>query len=138
LSQRFMLDTNTVSYVIKGRPPEVRQRLTALPMNSIVISAITQAELLHGLARKGKPANLARAIQEFVLRVQVLPWDGRVAQTYGDLRASCEARGVTLDALDMMIAAHAIAAKATLITHDQAFSRVSDEGLVVEDWVTGS
>ena len=70
-----MLDTNTASYVIKGHPPEVRQRLAALPISSIVISAVTQAELLYGLARKGRPANLARVIREFVLRVPVLPWD---------------------------------------------------------------
>ena len=130
-----MLDTNTASYVIKGHPPEVRQRLAALPISSIVISAVTQAELLHGLARKGSPANLARVIREFVLRVPVLPWDSQAAEVYGDLRASCAAHGITLGALDMMIAAHAVAAKATLVTHDQAFGLVSDSRLAVEDWV---
>jgi tRNA(fMet)-specific endonuclease VapC len=130
-----MLDTNTVSYIIKGQPPEVRQRLAALPMSSIIISAVTQAELLHGLARKGHPASLARAIREFVLRVQVLPWDSKAAGGYADLRALCEAQGVTLDALDMMIAAHAVAEKAVLVTHDQAFSRVPDGVLAMEDWV---
>ncbi|WP_147477807.1 PIN domain-containing protein, partial [Pseudomonas amygdali] len=51
-----MLDTNTASYVIKGHPPEVRERLAKQPMDSIVISTVTQAELLYGLARKGHPA----------------------------------------------------------------------------------
>jgi tRNA(fMet)-specific endonuclease VapC len=129
-----MLDTNTASYIIKGHPPEVRQRLEALPMSSIVMSVVTQAELLYGLARKGYPASLARVMRELALRVQVLPWDSKAAEVYGNLRASCTARGVVLGALDMMIAAHAVAAKATLVTHDKAFSLVPDGVLAVEDW----
>ncbi|WP_181321669.1 type II toxin-antitoxin system VapC family toxin [Pseudomonas protegens] len=134
---RYMLDTNTASYVIKGHPPEVRERLTTLPMDSIVISSITQAELLYGLARKGHPAALANLIREFLLRVQILPWDRHAATVYGDLRASCTAVGITLGTLDMMIAAHAVAANATLITHDKAFTLVPDGLLAVEDWIEG-
>lgn len=130
-----MLDTNMASYVIKGHPPEARQRLAALPMESIIISVVTQAELLYGLARKGHPAAFANLIREFLLRVEVLPWDGEAATVYGDLRSSCAASGITLGALDMMIAAHAVAAKATLVTHDKAFSLVPDEVLAVEDWI---
>jgi tRNA(fMet)-specific endonuclease VapC len=130
-----MLDTNMASYVIKGHPPEVRQRLAALPMDNIVVSAVTQAELLYGLARLGHPAALAKLIREFLLRVQVLPWDGEVATVYGDLRSSCAAAGITLGALDMMIAAHAVAVKATLVTHDKAFSLVPGGVLAVEDWI---
>jgi tRNA(fMet)-specific endonuclease VapC len=130
-----MLDTNMASYVIKGHPPEVRLRLAALPMESIVVSVVTQAELLYGLARKGHPANFARLIHEFLLRVQVLPWDSDSATAYGDLRASCAASGITFGALDMMIAAHAVAAKATLVTHDQAFRLVPVDVLAVEDWI---
>ena len=130
-----MLDTNMASYVIKGCPPEARQRLAALPMESVVISVVTQAELHYGLARKGHPAALASLIREFLLRVEVLPWDGTVATVYGDLRASCTASGITLGALDMMIAAHAVAVKATLVTHDKAFTFVPGGGLCVEDWI---
>jgi tRNA(fMet)-specific endonuclease VapC len=124
------------SYVTKGHSPEVRVRLAALPMESIVVSVVTQAELLYGLARKGHPATFARLIlHEFLLRVQVLPWDSDSAAAYGDLRASCAASGITLGALDMMIAAHAVAAKATLVTHDQAFRLVPGDVLAVEDWI---
>lgn len=123
------------SYVIKGHPPEVRQRLAALPMGSIFVSVVTQAELLYGVARKGYPKALASLIREFLLRVNVLPWDGEAATVYGDLRSSCAASGITLGALDMMIAAHAVAAKATLVTHDQAFSLVPGGVLAVEDWI---
>lgn len=130
-----MLDTNMASYVIKGHPPEVRQRLVALPMGSIVVSVVTQAELLYGVARKGYPKALASLIREFLLRVDVLPWDSDAATVYGDLRSSCAASGITLGALDLMIAAHAVAAKATLVTHDQAFSLVPGGVLAVEDWI---
>jgi tRNA(fMet)-specific endonuclease VapC len=51
------------------------------------------------------------------------------------LRASCASAGITLGAFDMMIAAHAVAANATLITHDQAFTRVPDGVLAVDDWI---
>jgi tRNA(fMet)-specific endonuclease VapC len=129
-----MLDTNTASYVIKGQPPEVRQRLAALPGSSIVMSAVTQAELLYGLARKGRPASLARVIRELVLRLQVLPWNSKAAEIYGDLRAACTARGIALGALDMMVAAHAIAEKVTLVTHDKAFGLVLGGVLTIEDW----
>jgi tRNA(fMet)-specific endonuclease VapC len=130
-----MLDTNTASYIIKGHPAQVRERLLALPMNSVIVSAVTQAELLYGLARKNHPKAFAKLIREFLQRVQVLPWDAEIAIVYGDLRASCSACGVTLGALDMMIAAHAVATKATLVTHDKAFTLVPNGVLTVEDWV---
>ncbi len=132
---RFMLDTSMAGYVIKGNPPEARQRLAALPMESVVVSVVTQAKLLYGLARKGHPAAFTSLIREFLLRVEVLPWDGEAATVYGDLRAACAASGITLGALDMMIAAHAVAAKAILVTHDKAFSLVPDGALAVEDWI---
>lgn len=72
-------------------------------------------------------------VREFLLRVDVLPWDHEVTKTYADLRAVCEAKGVTLSPLDMMIAAHAAATNATLVTRDKAFSRVPSP-LRIEDW----
>lgn len=130
-----MLDTNMASYIIKGDPPSVRQHVLQLPMNCVVVSAVTQAELLYGLARKGHPAAFSRVVREFLARVTVLPWDSDAASVYGDLRASCSASGVTLGALDMMIAAHAVAAKATLITHDKAFRLIPGGVPGIEDWV---
>ena len=133
-----MLDTKMPSHVIKGNPPEARKRLAALPMNSIVISAITQAKLLYGLARKGHPAAFTNLIKEFLLRVQVLSWDSNATTVYGDLRASCAASGIALGAPDIMIAAHAAAEKSILITHDKAFSLIPGGILAVEDWIVGA
>jgi tRNA(fMet)-specific endonuclease VapC len=72
-------------------------------------------------------------VRQFLLRVDVLAWDRDVTRTYADLRASCEAKGVSLAPLDMMIAAHAVAAGAVLVTRDKAFSCVPDP-LKAENW----
>jgi len=71
----------------------------------------------------------------FMLRVEVRDWDRRAAVAYAGLRASCERRGVSLAPLDMMIAAHAIAEDAVLVTRDKAFTQV-EERLRVEDWAS--
>lgn len=131
-----ILDTNMASYIIKGDFPEVREQLETLPMSSIAISVVTEAELLSGLARKGHPPGLTRVIKAFLMRVQILPWDSTTAMVYADLRAACTNAGITLGALDMMIAAHAAAEKGTLVTHDKAFSLIPEGFLTVEDWIT--
>lgn len=134
-----MLDTNVASYIIKGMPPEARQRLITLPPDSIIISAVTEGELLYGLARsKGYPTAFKNLIEHFLLRVHILPWDSGAAKAYADLRATCAASGIVLGALDMMIAAHALAAKATLVTHDKAFSLIPGGLVALEDWINKS
>jgi len=129
----YLLDTNTASHVIRGDKPRISRRLKSLPMEEIAISAVTQGELLYGLARRNYPAALTERVRQFLLRVDVLAWDHNVAQVYANLRASCEAKGVSLAPLDMMIAAHAVAADAVLVTTDKAFSRVPDP-LQTENW----
>ncbi len=128
-----MLDTNVASHVIRGDWPEITGRLVALPVTEIVISAVTEGELLYGLAKRHHPPMLSERVRQFLLRVDVLAWDHDVAQAYGDLRSSTEANGVTLAPLDMMIAAHAVAADAVLVTRDKAFARISGE-LRTADW----
>lgn len=121
---RVMLDTNIASHIVRGDRPEILRRLTALPMEEVVISAVTEGELRSGLAKRGHPPRLSGLVRQFLLRVDVLPWDEAAAQAYGDLRASCEAKGATISALDMMIAGHAVASGATLVTRDKAFLRI--------------
>jgi tRNA(fMet)-specific endonuclease VapC len=133
LTARFLLDTNIASDAIKGNPVRVRERLVSLPIRSVAISAVTQGELIYGLAKRGKPAALTALIHEFLIRVEVLPWTAEVANVYGALRASCASKGVSLGALDMMIAAQAVATDAVLVTRDKAFGHV-EEGLKLEDW----
>jgi tRNA(fMet)-specific endonuclease VapC len=102
-------------------------------MHTVAVSVVTQAELLYGVAKRAHPTGLATRVREFLIRVEVLPWTSEVAQVYGHLRSSCEAIGATLAPLDMMIAAHAKAVGASLVTRDRAFGLVPD-GLTLDDW----
>lgn len=131
--QRYMLDTNTVSYIIKGVSADVRDQLRKVPMATVCISAITEAELLRGVARKPEAKHLPLAIKEFLLRVDILPWDSDAANTYAKLRTACENEGKPLGTMDMLIAAHSIAADAVLITNDKAFYNV-EHHLTLQDW----
>jgi len=129
---RRMLDTNMASYVIKGNIPQVRERLLKVPMAEVSISAVTEGELRFGIARRPEAVRLKTAVEEFLLRVDVLPWDSEAARRYGPVRAALEREGEPMGNLDMMIAAHALAAQAVLVTKDRVFGRV--KGLKIEHW----
>ena len=128
-----MLDTNICIYLMKHQPPQVRSRFNACFVGDVVISAITLAELEYGVASSG--ANQARnqAALALLLRdLPVAPFAGLAARAYGPLRAASRERN--RDALDTLIAAHALALDVTLVTNNEADFRGYD-GLVVENWV---
>lgn len=129
--KRTMLDTNTVSHLLKEHPA-VSRRVVAAPMASLCISSITEGELLFGLAKRPDTQRLHLAVREFLRRVDVLPWDSAVAERYGTVRADMARQGKTLAPPDMLIAAHALSVGAVLATNDRAFGQVA--GLHVEDW----
>ncbi|MGB6675944.1 MAG: type II toxin-antitoxin system VapC family toxin [Terriglobales bacterium] len=129
---RYLLDTNTASYVIKGNFPRVRERLLKVPMAEVGISAVTEAELRFGVARKPEAVRLKTAVEEFLLRVEALSWDSDAAQQYSQVRAELERTGKPMGNLDLMIAAHALSAQVVLVTHDHVFRRI--KRLKVEDW----
>jgi tRNA(fMet)-specific endonuclease VapC len=128
---RFMLDTNIVSHFIKGAR-KICDKVISVPMPELSISAITEGELLFGLAKKPDAKQLQDLVHEFLIRVDVLPWDSDVAECYGNLRAEMQKKGKILGNLDMLIASHALALDLILISNDQAFSQV--DGLKIEDW----
>lgn len=129
---RYLLDTNTSSYVIKGNIPRVRERLLRVPMAAVGISVVTEAELRFGVTRKPQAVRLHLAVEEFLVRVEILPWDSPAARSYAALRAVLEDSGTPMGNLDMMIAAQALASAITLVTHDRVFHRVKH--LKLEDW----
>ena len=133
MTMRYMLDTNIVSHIMQGRDGELLTRLTQIPMGQVVISSVTLAELEYGLHRKGHPVRLKNALFQVLLRMDVLPWDEDVARCYGALCSKPETQGINLSDFDMMIAAHAQAVKATLVSRDKAFSQIA-EGLTLEVW----
>ncbi len=124
MTQRYMLDTNVISHIMQGRDTQLLARLTKLPVGQVVMSSVTLAELEYGLHRKGQPARLRNALTQVLLRMDVLPWDEDVATCYGGFCANLEAQGINLSDFDMMIAAHAVAVDATLVSRDKAFAQV--------------
>lgn len=128
-----MLDTNTASYVIKGEPAIVREHLLNAAMADVCISAITEAELLRGVEKKTGASRLRLVVEEFIVRVDVLPWDSGAAKSYAQLRTACEKEGKPLGSMDMLIAAHSVAVGATLVTNDKAFYNV-EHFLNLQDW----
>jgi len=132
----YLLDTNTVSYIAKGKSPAARARLMALEnRHAACISAITEAELRYGSARRPEATALHAAIQSVLAKLRILPWASKEAAAYGSLRAKLELAGIVLSALDLQIAAHAVATGAVLVTSDKAFSQVADlHG--IENWAT--
>jgi tRNA(fMet)-specific endonuclease VapC len=136
-----MLDTNTASYIIRGTGGALAARLRAVPAAQLCVSAITEGELLFGVARRIQAGhlganNLQLVVREFLTRVETLDWDRAAAARYAGLRAALEADGTPLGNLDTLIAAHALAADAVLVTNDRSFARVP--GLTVENWVVTS
>ena len=133
MAARYLLDTNTASYIIKGNRPALDHHLVKVPMVQLAISAVTEGELRFGAARLPRATHLHQLIEEFFLRVAILPWDSGAARLYGDLRATLERAGRPMGNLDLMIAAHALALDFVLVTNDQAFRRIKK--LKVEDWM---
>jgi tRNA(fMet)-specific endonuclease VapC len=134
MSPRYLLDTNVISHIMQGRDALLLARLTQVPVGQVVISSITLAELEYGLHRKGQPVRLRNALTQVLLRMDVLPWDEAVATCYGELCTTLEAQGINLSDFDMMIAAHAVAVNATLVSRDKAFAQVPSERLSLEIW----
>jgi tRNA(fMet)-specific endonuclease VapC len=131
--KRYMLDTNTVSHLIKAHPA-VARHMVAVPMASLCISAITEGELLFGLAKRPDAKRLHVVVREFLRRVDALPWDSAIAEHYGTVRAEMEEKGKILAPLDLLIATHALSAGAVLVTNDRAFGQMPN--LHLEDWTT--
>jgi tRNA(fMet)-specific endonuclease VapC len=130
-----MLDTNTVSDIVKGKSLTARAKLANLQHGEVAcISAITEAELQYGLAKTPKARVIRSVVEAFVAKIQVLPWGREEALAYGAFRAKQEAAGKPLGNLDMLIAAHAISVGAVLVTNDKALLRVADPPTV--NWST--
>lgn len=131
----YLLDTNICIHLLQARPPQVLARFAELRVGDVLMSVVTYAELRHGVERfaGAHRAQADSALRRFIARVPVLPFDESAAESYGVLAAAIRDR--RRDALDRLIAAHAVAAGATLVTNNEADFR-SYPGLVVENWVT--
>ncbi|MGD0830574.1 MAG: type II toxin-antitoxin system VapC family toxin [Terracidiphilus sp.] len=132
MALRYLLDTNTVSYLLSGKPPAVREHLSRAGLAATAISTITEAEMRYGLANKPPSMTRRNAVETFLANATILASDSAAARAYGLLRAEQQRKGRPLSAEDLMIAAQALALGMILVTHDQVFSFV--DGLKIEDW----
>ena len=132
----YLLDTNIISALMKDRTgaitANVRVWAQRLPDCKLVTSVVVQYELLFGLARHGT-SRLQTAYNIQMNKLPVLPLDAAVGPHYARLRAHLEKAGTPIGANDTLIAAHALAVGATLITADAEFGRVPD--LALENWL---
>jgi tRNA(fMet)-specific endonuclease VapC len=130
----YLLDTNICIHLMGTHPPQVIERFKKTPVGDVMISVVTYAELRHGVERCPQEDRGAaeRALRFFLERVPVLSMDERAAESYGVLAAAVRDR--RRDALDRLIAAHAISVGATLVTNNEADFK-DYPGLRVENWV---
>lgn len=130
---RFMLDTDTVSYALRGYG-EVGVRIRELHPSDVCMSALTLAELRYGADKKAS-RKLHRLIDAVVEAIEPIPFDFAAADAYGALAAVLESRGESIGVFDSLIAAHAMSLQMTLVTNNtKHFSRVSR--LRVENWTS--
>ncbi len=128
---KYLLDTNTVSFAIRG-VGRVGSRLLAASPADVAISAVTEAELWYGVVKLGS-GRLRRAVEAILSTMRVLPVSSRVARDYGELRVWLARRGRPIGLADAFIAAHSRSEGLTLVTHNtRHFVRVPR--LKLEDW----
>ena len=120
-----MLDTNTVSYLARRQSANAAQRFEeAVDAGAVCLSVVTVAEILYGLARRPEATRRAHMVELFLQNMRVLPWMSSTSLAYAALRAENERRGIAVGNLDMLIAAHALAENAVLVTSDGAIGKL--------------
>lgn len=130
---KYMLDTNICIYIIKKRSENVIKRFKSYLIGDICISSITLAELMYGVHKSQHQQKNKMALEEFILPLDIMPFDEEVASHYGYIRAFLEKKGTPIGALDLMIAAHAQQLNSILVTNNKKeFIRVPK--LKIEDW----
>lgn len=131
---RYMFDTNLCIYLIRQHPPEMAKRFASMNYGDVVISAIALAELRYGVERHPESrASAERALNALLEEVPVLAFEGNAAVGYGVLRAAVRDR--KRDALDRLIASHAVSLSLTLVTNNEADFK-DYPGLIVENWIS--
>ena len=130
---RYMLDTDTCSFIMKRSHPTVLKRLQIVPVSDVCMSVITKAELLYGVEVSPRRAQDAAALAAFLPYVDAVALDGDAARHYAEIRADLKRRGAMIGANDLFIAAHARALGLTLVTNNMGeFDRVGK--LAIENW----
>jgi tRNA(fMet)-specific endonuclease VapC len=130
---KIMLDTNICIYIIKRQPAAVLKRFLEYQVGDIGISSITLSELRYGVAKSTHREKNTKALDEFIIPLEVISFDEAAAHIYGDIRATLEKAGTPIGAMDMLIAAHAVSLGIPLVTNNtREFVRIP--ALNIIDW----
>jgi tRNA(fMet)-specific endonuclease VapC len=130
---RYMLDTNIISDLVRNPQGKAAKQIAKRGEDNMCTSIIVAAELRYGCAKSGS-ARLSNAIEDLLAEIDVLPFDVPADAEYGGIRAELEAAGKPIGGNDLLIAAHAIAIGATIVTANTGeFKRI--RGLKVENWL---
>jgi tRNA(fMet)-specific endonuclease VapC len=134
---RYMLDTNTCIALIKNHPEAIRRKLVDLSTDEVGISSIVAAELWYGISLSQKKEQNEAALRDFLEYVAILDWPYDACPIYGRIRSTLQKKGTPIDAMDLLIASHALWLDVTLVTNNtREVSRVPD--LKTENWVADS
>lgn len=130
----YMLDTDTASYIIKGRAPGIEAKLAAIDPSRLCISVMTRAELLYGLQRLPPVHRLHVGVRQFLKIIRALSWDAEAADFYAEIRHQLATTGQLMGEMDMMIAAHSLATAAVLVTNNVRHYERIQAPLILENW----
>lgn len=131
----FMLDTDTCILLMRGESPMLAVKVQSIPLQQQVMSVVTFAELTYGVqaSASAKRKHNQAVLDSLALHLAVLDWPQEAAQHFAEIRVDLKRRGAQLGAADLMIAAHARAMGAFVVTNNvKDFGRV--KGLQVENW----
>lgn len=129
----YLLDTNTCIQYLTGRSKAVIAKFQTVPKNHIYLCDVVKAELYYGACKSSRKASNLELYETFFSQYISLPFDGKAAIVYGDIRAELESAGTPIGSYDLQIAAIALSNNLTLVTHNlKEFNRV--KALKTEDW----
>ena len=129
---RYMLDTNMCIYLMKNQPEQVARRFAQCYVGDVVMSAITFAELEHGVAGCAKPTRERRNLASLIELIEVVAFTAAAASAYGPIREATRER--KKDQLDKLIAAHAVALGIPVVTNNVR-DFAAYPGVTVENWL---
>ena len=129
---RRTLDTNICSYILRRHPASMIERFATLERSQLWLSAVVAAELRFGTVKLASP-RFSAAVEAWLAGFEVHPWPLEATHHHAQIRAALEHAGQPVGAMDMLIAAHAMAQDSVIITNNaRKFHRVP--GLAVEEW----
>jgi tRNA(fMet)-specific endonuclease VapC len=133
---KYLLDTNTLIYLIKNKPPSVARRINTLDEDAMLcMSFFTYAELLKGAERSSRKAEVLSRLDQLTRQVPVIyETDRSLCEFYATHFTRLKDAGTPIGANDLWIGCHALAQDATLVTNNtREFERL--QGLRLENWV---